>query len=311
MRSKIKSTTCWLLLVVSTTAQAIDREVSISLEEMPGAASYEVEVARGSGQFFKRLSFSKSEFNVPLKVGRYLIRTRSLDMRKIAGPWSEWESITIPPPKINFAMKDHKPLTASGETLSAELQLKWHNIAEVEKYKINVISSDGQKILEKEVTANELKIDLPPGDYTIQLASFFDGVESEEKDELKVQVQGAKLSPVEIQDVELTKEGLQISWKGGVPNALYAGRIERQDIGADDPNDWESVFDFNSHESNILKLPADLTPGNYRMKISTTAKSWQPSEGSFQKFTIKPKDRELSSIKDEIKTEFDFSKISN
>lgn len=283
----------------------------MSLEAVSDVSSYEVEVTRGSGQFFKRFKFKKNEFSLPLKVGRYLLRTRSLDVRSISGPWSDWEQIVVPPPKIEFETKHQQSLTASDKSLSAELQLKWKGSADVEKYKLSAFSDDGQKVFEKETAATEMKFDLPPGHYKIQLSSVVDGIESDEKAEYTIQVLGAKLTPVEISDVQMIDGSLQISWNTKAPNAFYSGQLERQDIGVENNNEWETVLEFENQNLNFLKLSPDLMPGNYRLSVSTAAKGWRASPVSSRKFMIKPLERSLSSIQDEIKTDFDFSKISN
>ena len=114
-----------VLLVFISNSFALEREVVLEWEEVPGARHYEVEVTDEADQIVKRLRFKKNRFDLPLKVGAYKIRARSVDVRGARGDWSAPESLVVPPAQTQFVEAPQKPIVASTENLKAEVELKW------------------------------------------------------------------------------------------------------------------------------------------------------------------------------------------
>ena len=154
------------------------------------------------------------------------------------------------------------------------------------------------------------QLSLSAGDYKVRLTTLVRGLASEEASEISVKVLGAKMPQVALMGVIPTETGFELKWGENIQGALYTGQIERQDVAADNKEDWQSVYSFEKTPQEELKVPVNLKPGFYRISIAAAADGWRSSEKVIKKFLIKPKIRDLSSIDSEIESRYDFSQIS-
>jgi len=297
--------------MLTVSALASDRQVSLSLEELPGAKFYEVDVSTAAGEAVKRLKFAENEFTIPLKAGRYLLRTRSLDSRMVTGAWSEWEELIVPPANVQMKRAPQKPILASGGSLKADVPLVWQAIAGAEIYKLLVLDTAGRTVFETTIADNKINLKMTAGDYKVVISSVTAGVESLEKTEVPVSIIGAQVPPVEIQDIVRAESGFNVAWSAAAEGAEYKVTLQRRDIDEDEDSQmWEEVSTYENQTATNLIFPDELRPGLYRVNISATAKGWRPSEKAAKEFVVKPTMRSLSSIEADAKVSFDFKAIS-
>jgi hypothetical protein len=297
------------LLAVPVTAN--ERQVSLNLEELPGAKFYEVDVSTESGEAVKRLKFAENEFTIPLKAGRYRLRTRSLDSRMVTGAWSEWEELIVPPANVQMKRAPQKPVLAAGGSLKADVPLIWQSVPGTESYKLLVLDTEGKTVFETTISDNKINLKMTAGDYKVVISGITAGIESLEKTEVPVSVIGAQMPPVEIQDILRGESGFSVAWSAAAEGAEYKVSLQRRDIDENiDEQMWEDVATFDNQTVTNLVLPNDLRPGAYRVNIAAAAKGWRPSAESVKEFVVKPTIRSLSSIEADAKVSFDFKAIS-
>ena len=297
-------------LSISLPLFASEREISFDWEITPGAKRYEVEVAQPSGKVVKKIKFKINQFSFKMPAGRYQLRARSIDSREVAGPWSDWEPIDVPPSQVSFEKPKSNRWTVSTKTLLAEFDLKWQGSGKMDLYKIAVLDSENKIVQEVESPKPQVKIELPIGQYKVQVTSVKDGLESPDKSEFPVEVIGAKMAKVELNDPVYSSDEVKMSWSAGIEGAYYSGVLERKDIDSGSSDEWEEVTSFDNYNETQMSLPVDAQPGFYRVTVTAKAKSWRDSDVAVREFIVKPKGRDLASINEQTKIEFDFSKIS-
>jgi hypothetical protein len=124
------------------------KSTQLGWEPVPGAASYQVEVARDSKMLSgltKKLVAANLGTNITLqlKPGNYFFRVRALTKAKEAGPWSEVEGFVInqnPPRPIG---------PSAGMILkSAKVDFAWERAVTGTQYRIQIVNSQNAIILD-------------------------------------------------------------------------------------------------------------------------------------------------------------------
>lgn len=302
----LKSIPFILVLFVSL-AQAQERGVQLEWDKIEGAKLYELEIQSANSEVIKTVKFDSHEFAFDLVSGKYWIRARTYDHRKVVGPWSTLEELTVPPADIELSKKPEPELRADVQSLKAKVDLAWLSSSGAHLYELKITDSKGN-LYKRELSTTQWTQELPTGDYKFELTAMArDGLRSETQS-FSVQVLGAQMGEIQILPFD-PKQPAQLQWRGGPTGAEYSGILERQDLAAED-EDWDELVRFEAQKASQLKVNETLRPGKYRLKVQAHAKGWSPSNTVNYEFIVKPTLRELSSIPEEAKTAFDFMKIS-
>lgn len=307
----------WFLLALISTvvfsASAEEqqlRKIELTWEEQPDAKAYELEIYTNDDVLIQTKGFKTNEFVFEVPTGKYLIRSRPFDRRKVAGPWSEKTSLDVPPKKIEMMKLDVPKVIASEKTLQGSFHLQWPKSDGAIDYELVVYDTAG--VVVKKVFLSDLMadLDLPPGKFQVQITPRGDDeVPAEPSAKIALEVTGAALKDLTIAEFN-ADEPSEFRWASPNKAVLYSGKLERKDLWA--PNDpWEEMDRFQDLQASSIKYDEPLEPGLYRLTVRSRAAGWVDSKVATREFVIKPQKRELSSVPAETAVPFDFAKISD
>lgn len=277
--------------------------VELEWESIPGAKLYELEFKNMEG---KTLSVFKSPnhiFKFKFKVGKYRVRSRVADSRKVFGEWSALTEFAVQPRPVKLP---EKPVATKGvidpKTLSSEVAWNWGETAGAKQFRIKVIDANNKVVLDEKVQGLSYKAQLPAGVYTTVLTSIgSDGIESEPVTlPGKVTIETVQLAkPVialdEVPDPANPKAKItQLPLTKGVPTLRLkdpstltdtVGTLEYRYFFGEE---WIPVDKFNSKNAKEVILDKALKPGRYRITAWTEAAGLKKSEVTSYEFVVKP-----------------------
>ena len=286
------------------------RKIELTWEEQPDAKAYELEIYTNDDELIQTLGFKTNEFVFEVPTGKYLIRSRPFDKRKVAGPWSEKTEIDVPPKKVEIQKPQVSKVVASEKSLMGAFQLAWPEAEGAVDYELTVYQSPNVIVRKVYLTDLVAEVELPPGKFEVQIVPRGqDEILAEPSTRIPLEVTGATLKNLTIAEFN-EKQPNEFFWESPNKNVLYTGKLERKDLWA--PNDpWEVMDSFEDLKESRIKYDEPLEPGLYRLSVRSKAEGWLDSKSSTREFVIKPQSRELSSVPAETAVPFDFAKISD
>lgn len=305
----------WLALIFPTSvfAQVQEtelRKVELVWEEQKDAKAYELEIYNNDDFLVQTKAYKTNEFVFEVPTGKYYIRSRPFDRRKVAGPWSEKTMIEVPPKKVEQMKVAEPKVVASEKTLVGVFHAEWPKSEGAVDYEVSIF--DSASVLVRKVYFTELTadIELPPGKYQIQVtARGEDEVLAEPSAKIKLEVAGAQLKDLTIAELS-ARTANELHWASPNANVVYSGKLERKDLWA--PNDsWEEMDSFQGIKESVIRYDEPFEPGLYRLTVQSRATGWVDSKSAVREFVVKPQKRELSSVPQETAVPFDFAKISD
>ncbi len=300
-----------LICAATIGVQGADREVQIEWEAEEGTKQYEIEISKPNGEKVKTQKFKTNDFTFRLPTGKFLIKCRPFDKRYVAGPWSDPFEIEVPPPSVEFIKLPVDKLAASSKTLKATVPLSWTSAEDIEQYRVKIFNSRDELIEEKVTADSKWDFEAPPGKYRAELVGLSkEGLENPEKSLQSFEVDGAQMDDLVILDFD-PKVPNQVKWSGAAEGANFKGTLERQDLAADELEEWDVIKTFEQQKEFLTETSMPLKAGAYRLTVEASAEGFKSPPKAQREFIVKPPLRELSSVPEETNTQFDFSKISN
>ena len=277
--------------------------VELEWEEVKGAKLYELEFQNLEG---KRLSVFKSPnhiFKFKFKVGKYRVRSRVADARKVYGEWSALNEFSVQPSPVKVTEKN---VSSKGvidpKTLTTEVVWHWGEAAGATQFRLKVIDNAGTVVRDEIVKGLSYKTLLGAGAYTTTLTSMgADGIESDpvilpgkvviETVQLAKPVFALEEVPdpanakLKIQRLPHTKGTPTLRWKDASAIADTVGTLEYRYFFGDE---WIPVDKFTSKNAQEVILTKAMKPGRYRINAWAEASGLKKSEVTSYEFVVKP-----------------------
>lgn len=267
------------------------RWVELELEEIEGATAYELEFKSEISGKTSTFKTESSQWKAKVKPGKYQMRLRSYDGRKVPGPWSEPSPIAInfPGPKLLSPAIDSK--VASDENDTSEVKFQWENIPGVPYYKIEVKSGD--KTWTEVTTNTDYEFKLPvEQSYDWTVYALQDKSENGEPSESpgKFLLQGKKLSPPKVQE-PMDEYVNQIEWKSVEYAKSYSYVLSRQ-VGGQ----WKLLTKKANHDQTKLEFPVGMPGGKLKLQVRADSDTRPSSDISAFEFPVFEGKRDPASI---------------
>lgn len=289
--------------VIATAGEGEKVPVELEWESIPGAKLYELEFQNFEG---KTLSVFKSPnhiFKFKFRTGKYRVRSRVADVRKVYGDWSKLTEFSVQPKPVKLP---ENAVATKGvidpKTLSSEVVWNWHPAAGATQFRVKVLDANNKVVREEVVQGLSYKTNLPAGSYTTVLTSVGnDGIESEPVTlPGKVTIDTVQLAKPEIALEEVPDPAnpkakvSQLPQTKGVPTlrlkdpstvADTVGTLEYRYFFGDE---WIPVDKFTSKSAKEVILDKATKPGRYRVNAWTEAAGLKKSETTSYEFVVKP-----------------------
>lgn len=282
--------------------------VELEWEIVPGAKLYELEFQNLEG---KRLAAFKSPnhiFKFKFKIGRYKVRSRVADARKVYGDWSVLTEFTVQPPPPGMTSQKSSVVTkgvVDPKTMKGEVTFHWAEAVGANRFRVKVINQDDKVILDEIVKGFSYTTHLEAGIYTTVLSSISEeGIESEpvtlpgrvvieavplEKPVIAFEeVPDAGNPKVKVQRLPMAKNGAPVlRWKQAPGVADTVGTLEYRYFFGEE---WIPVDKFTSKNAQEIILEKALKPGRYRIAAWAELNGAKKSEATTYEFVVKPKE---------------------
>lgn len=277
--------------------------VELEWEKVEGAKLYELEFQNFEG---KRLNVFKSPnhiFKFKFKVGKYRVRSRVADARKVYGEWSTLNEFSVQPSPVKVTEKNVSTKgVIDSKTLTSEVVWHWGETAGATQFRVKVIDNDGKVVRDEVVKGLSYKTFLGAGSYTTTLTSIgADGIESDpvtlpgkvviETVQLAKPVFALEEIPdpanpkVKVQRLPQTKGTPTLRWKDASKVADTVGTLEYRYFFGEE---WIPVDKFTSKNAQEVILTKAMKPGRYRINAWAEASGLKKSEVTSYEFVVKP-----------------------
>lgn len=291
--------------VIAQAAAGEKVPVELEWEKIPGAQLYELEFQNFQGKTLIVFKSANHIFKFKFKTGKYRVRSRVADSRKVYGDWSSLNEFSVQPKPVKLP---EKPVVTKGvidpKTLTSEVAWNWQPTAGATKFRVKVLdANDKSKVVRDEVVEGlNYKANLPAGVYiTVIIAIGNDGIESEPVTlPGKVAIETVQLAKPEIALDEVSDPAnpkakvTQLPQTKGVPTLRLkdpsaatdtVGTLEYRYFFGDE---WIPVDKFTSKSAKEVILDKATKPGRYRVNAWTEAAGLKKSEVTSYEFVVKP-----------------------
>lgn len=299
-----------LLLTVCFASQshgeAYRRFVSFDWDQIQDAISYEIELKPVDPEKKKDKSFvfktTSASWSGKLFPGKYLMRLRSLDHRKVAGEWSEFTDFNVMLEPVKILSPQIDLVEKTNLQTEKEMTFTWEPTGGANFYEIEIVSSD--KIVSKKETvhATNFKTSLPVAQkYEWKVTAIAaEDLKSEKSESHYFTLIGKKLISVKIlpPENEFVRE---LKWVASEEPKNFQVTLE-QYVGG---NNWTLTENFENFKEEMITFNSKFKGGSYRLKVVSSAPLREPSDPATITFKAKNGDRSytaeyLSTLKNSI-----------
>lgn len=278
--------------------------VELEWEEIPGARHYELEFQDLSGKVLNTFKSTSNVFKFKFKVGKYIVRSRVGDVRKVFGDWSEATEFAIQPKP---AFVNSKSVTTAGvidpKTLTSEVALRWGEAPGAAEFRVRILNEKKEVVKETTVKGFSYKAELPAGVYTVELTSMSaNGIASEPVVlPEKVTIQSVQLPKPEIIFEEVVDAKNPEIKTRRLPQVNETPVLRLNPNSLSEPvgyldycyffsEEWQRVGDINAKVagSKEIILESAKKPGRYRLTVWAEARGLNKSESVTYEFVVKP-----------------------
>ena len=129
------------------------RVVFFKLNHVDDAAEYEVNIRplnKGWAEPYK-MKTAREKIRLRVTPGRYVVRTRSMDVKKMPGRWSEWKTFAVPfKQPLNIYPADGTKIEPKAN-VAEKLNFEWPRVPHAKAYRVKLYDGQG-KLLRHVVT---------------------------------------------------------------------------------------------------------------------------------------------------------------
>jgi len=289
--------------VIATAKEGEKVPVELEWEEIVGAKLYELEFQNLEGKTLSVFKSPSNLFKFKFKVGKYRVRSRVADARKVYGDWSKLTEFTVQPKPVKLP---EKPVSTKGvidaKTLTSEVVWHWSEAPGATQYRVKVFNAKGEVVRDETVKGLSYKTALGAGEYTTVLASVGEGgIESDpvtladkvviETVQLEKPVFALEEVPdpanpkIKIQRLPHTNGVPTLRWKDASTAVDTVGTLEYRYFFGDE---WIPVDKFTSKNAKDVILEKAMKPGRYRINAWAESRGLKKSEVTSYEFVVKP-----------------------
>lgn len=294
--SKMSFLMLMALCLVSMQAQAekYRRLVTFEWEQIEGAQGYDVEVSKKIKDKDKlyQIKTKHPQWEGRLTPGSYYIKIRAFDHRGVPGDWSDALPLLVN--LDNVAVKSPEPNSQvkTSENDTVDMNFQWHPVQMADKYKLTIVTREGEKVLEETLNKTNFKTSLAVAkEYQLQISAVSeDGLQSDEVTAVPFSVLGKKLQKPapEKPKNEFVRE---LTWTPVSHAENYEYSIQKFDPKT---RSWKQIKSGTSTEAKI-DFPAKWSGGTYALKVQSKSALRQDSESIEMKFKVRNGDRSPAS----------------
>jgi hypothetical protein len=284
----------------ATTAEPPKHWIDLEWDEVPGALGYDLELFEiiGDKEFTRGIFHSdKPHWARETPTGKYNVKIRALDNRKVPGPWGEAISVVIQLDQPQLIQPLNNESFTASEFEDLTINFQWNKVTGATLYHLVVFNSKNQAILNQVIKENEFRTNLSKIDnykwYVLPLMSSEDKKEANEiLAEKTFQIRGPALS-TPVVDIEIiSKKGIVFLWEEVSKAENYNFEIFKLEN-----KEFKKSLSGSTNKPVIAIAKEKLPEGKYLVAIKALAQKYRDSE--IAKITIKTNKDNIDVLKNE------------
>ncbi len=293
----------WLLILsffftaeAGAQTSAYRRAVDFEWEGIDGAESYEIElkvVKVEGGDKLYNFKTTANSWQGKLRPGKYLMRLRAKDHRRVPGDWSDYSDFIVGLDPVVWKTPKNNATLKTGEEKIKSLKLAWESVPGAKSYALSVYNDQNEKVYQERVTktAVELKLPVARSYKALVRARAATEVESEKDSQLMFTLLAAPLENVKIQKPE-NQFVRRLEWEKPDRAENFQVEILKYDPAK---KKFEAFKSFENYQETKIDFPQDWAGGVYRLKVQAKATLVEPSKTDVVQFKVRNGDRSPAS----------------
>ncbi len=272
------------------------RMVEFEWDPIEGAVVYDIELkvikAEGEDKMFA-FKTTESKWKGQLRPGKYLMRLRSKDHRKVPGDWSEYSDFIVGlDPVVWKSPKDNDNIKTK-EKNSKKVTLAWQATPGAKDYALSVYNEKDEQVTQEVVSGTSKTLDLPVTlTYkALVRARAATGVESEKDSQTVFTLIGDQLDKPEIERPE-NDFVRSLQWEKPELSENYKLKVLKFDPKT---RKFKAFKEYDNYADQKLDFPQDWPGGNYRLLVQAQAKNRLSSKVAGLQFKVFNGDRSPAS----------------
>lgn len=265
------------------------REVSFEWEEVPQATQYELEFSQKEKNKKTKFIVLKAFWKGRLPVGKYLLRMRSFDYRKVPGVWSPPEEFQVLLPSVQIISPAPNAVIIPDDG-EKEVEFKWTPVDGAHEYLYELKSE--KKQIQKQVDGQSVSFSLPIGqsyEWSVRALSS-EGFAGEAHSPQYFKIEGEKLQAPVIEKPE-SEYVRYLSWEAPRGAQKYSYIFLQWDSSL---NKWKKQNSWKEISGNEAPFPSDNPGGKYRIMLQAHGEGYRSSNIATYEFVAKDGDRSES-----------------
>ncbi len=276
--------------------QQLKRQVSLELEEVEGATSYEVELSSKATGKTSSFKMKQPLWKAAIKPGDFSLRLRSYDSRGVPGAWSEAQPFTVKLPGPALEAPVAGEIIKTGEATTHETEFKWTSISGTKNYRLEVTPEGSTTPVTELFTNNFGKITLSVAiRYTwkvIPIANSGDEGESQETPGDFTLVG----KPIDTPNIEKPEDiwVLSLKWERPEFTDSFTYVMQRKD----EKGQWQRIEMKENYSATETPLDVKYPGGAYRVAIKAVGNLREPSKVARADFKVYTGDRTPAAVEE-------------
>ncbi len=278
---------CFILLLTESVLSQT-RKIVFEFDEVTDATRYDFEFREsGKTELVKKISQKESVVELTLPFNYYEYRQRTLDQRKVPGPWTEWEKFAVTVPELKITQPETLVKLNTKDLKTAKVLVTWVGAAGINEFDVKVIDLKTKNEIENLKTGkSSVNLSLPvAAEYEIVVKTILPkntpaDLAVEAKNQFSVEA-GALMKP-EISSLE-SVYAQKISWQKDELAEFYHVSFERY---SEELKKWVILFNDKNYQKNLLEFDPKWTGGKYVLKVTAKARLRKSSLAQNEKFQL-------------------------
>jgi hypothetical protein len=270
------------------------RQLTFEWEPVEGADHYQVEmtkVQKSKGEkpaLFKRKT---ATFDAKVNPGRYRIRLRSFDSRKVPGDWNEpFEVVVKMNPPIKVWPKDNQTFR-SKEDDKQEVEFVWKKQKGISATRLEIREiKTGKSIYDEKLETNRVKVEIPIASRYEWKVTYYDqqGTEGEGSSWGEgFAILGPKIDKPKLETPD-SKFVRELAWnKPNLAKEFNYVLLKKNEKSGK----WEVTESNGKYNATKLDFKQTYAGGKYQLKVQAVADGYLPSDFATVEFPVASGDR--------------------
>lgn len=265
------------------------RDVSFDWDVIEGATSYEVEIKIDSSEQAQSYKTQEAVWSGKLKPGKYTMRLRAKDYRKVPGAWSDWSEFNVKLESANIISPTNNTVIKSNSETEQDIAFKWKSVPGSSKYLFILESEDGKIQISQELSKNEYAMKLPVASkYTWKVSAIdpenntSDGTAIANFSVFGKQLEQPKVSKPESSFVR------ELKWSKSEYAENYDAFLYKYDRTL---KKWSRIKAYEKTQTDNIPFEAELSGGKYQLLVKANGRMRPTSSTNKIIFDVKDGDR--------------------